>query len=79
MTPKPGGRTPIRLQVFDSVLQVFWRQRGMNQYETSQHFSDAARLRVAVRDAHVGYTGRMETEKVNVLGDNNASCLGREC
>lgn len=50
----------------------------MNQQKASQCFSDAARLRVPVRDAGVGYTLRMQPKEVNILSDYSASGLDRE-
>ena len=61
---KGGGRDYLhpkqfRLEVFDPVLHVVRRHCGVNQHQASQHFSKAARLRVAVRAARVGYPLRM--------------------
>jgi hypothetical protein len=77
--PRPLHPEAIQLEVVDSVLHIFRRQRGVNQYQPPQHFSKAARLRVAVQDTRVGYALRVKPKEVNVLSDHDTSCRGREC
>ena len=59
LNPAPLAPQASQLQVFYSVLHVFRRQRSVNQYESSQHLSHAARLWVAIRDARMRPSGRM--------------------
>jgi hypothetical protein len=45
----------------------------VNQNKASQHVSEASRVLVAVRDAGVRYSRRMQPEEVNILCNHDSS------